>query len=224
MITEELYTLEEVCKHLRVPIEAVQQEVNSGRLRAIIIGGEHIRVREGDLEKYKSDSYAQAIPPTQSAPPSCDIPIDLHPAPDFRHIWPDGKDEQYTNVLEGIASFGGKEYHVKVGFTTRNSAGQKRARTLVLVDRYPTVEFVAASETVQPEDRMASIIRDRRGKQLPVGATLPAEYVEMSVGPYRDVVVGPGASNGLAVICAASDTESMVKHALIRYQFREQRQ
>jgi hypothetical protein len=70
---------------------------------------------------------------------------------------------------------------------------------------------------------MASIIRDRNGKQLPVGATLPPEYQGLPVGPYRDVVVGPGASNGLAVICEAPDIDSMVKHALIRYQYRKDR-
>jgi hypothetical protein len=91
------------------------------------------------------------------------------------------------------------------------------------VDRYPSVEFVAATDVVGPDDQMVSIIRDRNGKQVPIGATIPAEYLEMTVEPYRAVVIGPGATNGSAIICNANDIESMVKHALIRYRFRKER-
>ncbi len=223
MFIDEVYTPEEVAKHLRVPIDAVLQEIKSGKLRAIVVAGQHFRVRVGDLGTYKNEAYARAVPATNRALSSVEAPMNLRVAPDFEHKWPDGKIERFGNVFDGIASIHGKEYHVKVGFTVRKSSGQDRSRTLVLVDRYPTVEFVAASEKVEPSDLMASIIRDRSGKQLPVGATLPPEYAAMNVGPYREVVDGPGAANGLAVICEASDKEAMIKHALIRYRFREER-
>jgi hypothetical protein len=70
---------------------------------------------------------------------------------------------------------------------------------------------------------MASIIKDRSGKQLPAGVTPLPEYANLRVGPYQDVVVGPGASNGLAVICGPDDFQTMARHALIRYRYREER-
>ncbi len=45
----------------------------------------------------------------------------------------------------------------------------------------------------------------------------------MPIGKYRDIVDGPNASNGAAVICNASDLATMVKHALIRYHYWEER-
>jgi hypothetical protein len=228
MLNEEVFTLEEVSKHLRVPLDAVQQEVNCGRLRVMSVAG-HLRVRDFDLAAYKDDAYAQAAPaakadqPPVAARKAGALLMNLAPAPDFRHVWPDGKDETFVSVLEGIASLGDKEHHVKVGFTVRRSSGRMRSRSLVLVDRYPSVEFVAATDVVGPDDQMVSIIRDRNGKQVPIGATIPAEYLEMTVEPYRAVVIGPGATNGSAIICNANDIESMVKHALIRYRFRKER-
>jgi hypothetical protein len=228
MFNEEVFTLEEVSKHLRVPLEAVEREVDLGRLRAMNVAG-YLRVRELDLATYKNDVYAQVATDGKAAQPKSlalkegNIVLNLAAAPNFQHLWPDGKDEKFENVLEGIASLGGKQHHVKVGFTTRRSSGRVRARSLVLIDRYPAVEFVAAAEQVGPGDQMVSIIRDRNGKQVPFGATVPTEYLEMTVAPYRAVVIGAGASNGSAVNCNANDIESMVKHGLIRYRFREER-
>jgi hypothetical protein len=70
---------------------------------------------------------------------------------------------------------------------------------------------------------MASIIRDRAGKHLPVGANVPPEYTDFRIEGYRDIVVGPGAPNGLAVICNQDDVQTMVRHALIRYRYRAER-
>ena len=203
MLDEQILTLEEVSKYLRVPLDAVRKEINSGKLRAIDVAG-YFRVREFDLAAYKNDAYTKLVPVVEMMPKSS-IPMTLDPAPDFVHVWPDKKVEEFTRVLEGVASLGDKEYRVKIGFTLRVSAGWRRSRSLVLVNRYPSVEFVAATDNVQPGEKMASIIRDRKGKQLPVGATVPPEYLEMSVGPYRSVVEGPGAPNGLAVVCNARD-------------------
>jgi excisionase family DNA binding protein len=223
MIDEQILTLEEVSKYLRVPVDAVRKEVNAGRLRAMDIAG-HYRVREYDLAKFKNEAYTSAVPLVTPATASTGVLIDMHPAQDFGHTWPDGKAEEYVRVLEGVASSGAKDYQVKVGFTHRESAGRRRSRTLVLVNRYPTVEFVAATDEVQPTGKMVSIIRGRNGKQLPVGAGVPPEYEGFPIGPYRSVVDGPGAPNGLAVICDARDSEVMVEHALIRYRFREERE
>jgi hypothetical protein len=115
----------------------------------------------------------------------------------------------------------GQTYHVKVGFTHRLSAGKRRRRSLVLVDRYPTVEFVAPDEAAGR--KMASIIRDRNGKHIPVGATLPPEYQGFTIAPYNSIIIGAGAANGLAVTCDHDHIDTMVKHALIRCRYRQKR-
>ena len=52
---------------------------------------------------------------------------------------------------------------------------------------------------------------------------LPPEYKNLPIGSYNEVVQGPRASNGVAVLCDSRDFAAMVKHALIRYKFREGR-
>ena len=42
-------------------------------------------------------------------------------------------------------------------------------------------------------------------------------------GILRDVVEGPGAAFGLAVICPPDDFQTLVRHALIRYSYRQDR-
>lgn len=219
MFAETIFTLEEVSEHLRVPVEALQREIEAGRLDAMNIAGGLIRIRESSLNAFKS--AAATAPSALAGSSNRQVLGPLQTAPDFTYIWPDKKRELYKEVRAGIASYRGREYHVKLGITTRHSAGSDRRRFLVLVDRYATVEFVSGEEDAQ--GRVAGIIRDRKGKQVPVGGTLPPEYSNLPVAPYRQVVVGPGASNGMAVICNSDDFETMVKHALIRYTFRLER-
>ena len=92
---------------------------------------------------------------------------------------------------------------------------------MVLIDRYPTVEFASAG--TNGTGLMASIIKDRSGKQVPVGAIPSTEYANVRLGPYQQVVSGVGASNGLAVICDSKDVRTMVIHALIRIRYRKER-
>ena len=224
MFSEKVFTIEEVSQNLRVPVEAVLAEIQAGRLRAVRFG-EYLRVREPDLKACLKANIETVDPKGFTARGPAEKRkqdfMELHPALPFGHTWPDKKTEQYTEAWEGIVSDGGRERHVKVGFTFRQSAGKRRRRSLVLVDRYPTVEFVAEDE--RSEGRMASVIKGRDGKQLPVGATVPPEYENLCVGSYNEVVHGPYASNGVAVICDSKDLSTMAKHALIRCQFREER-
>jgi hypothetical protein len=213
-MTERMYTPEEVSQQFRVPIEAIKQEIASGRLSTITVVGSFVRIPESAIEAFKRKASGQLSAGTSES-------LQVAAAPAFSHKWPDGKIEQFIDVREGIASYTGREYHVKLGFTVRKSAGKRRLRCLVIVERYPTVEFVAADES--PKGKMVSIIKDRKGKQIPVGSTVPPEYHDLSVGPYRDIVIGSGAPNGLSVVCEGNDLETMVKHALIRYNFRSDR-
>jgi excisionase family DNA binding protein len=220
MLDERILTVDEVSNHLRVPVEVITQEINAGKMRAMNIGG-HLRIRESELDAYKAKVFTGTAGANTAAVERQSGDFRLTPAADFRHIWPDGKDELFTNVQEGIASYAGKEYHVKLGFTVRHAAGSDRRRCLLLIDRYPTVEFVSAG--VNGNGKMAAVIRDRRGKQIPVGGSIPPEYDALPVAPYQEVVVGPGASNGLAVVCEPNDFGTMIRHALIRTKFRGER-
>ena len=217
MITEPIHTVEEVAQHLRVPVGAVDAEIEEGRLEAISVG-KLKRISESELIAFKSKARSRATGSSIGKP----APINLAPTADFTYTWPNNTKEEYTNVQEGVVQHSGRDYAVKIGFTIRESAGKRRRRSLVIVNRYPTVEFVA-SDTASGNIQMAGIIKDRRGKQLPKRAVPPPEYAGLSVGPYRDIVDGPGASNGLAVICASDDLATMVQHALIRYKYRQER-
>lgn len=217
VFTEKIFTVEEVSQHLRVPVEAVEKEIAAGRLRAAKVQ-EYFRIRESDLALYKNEVFTILTSSDNRNPHRTLL---LNAVPEFTHTWPDTKIEKFKDAREGVISYQGKEYRVKLGFTVRNSSGRARRRCLVLVDRYACVEFVAADE--KTVGKMASVIRGRDGKQLPVGATPPPEYNALPIGPYRDVVLGAGASNGLAVICEQNDFDTMAKHGVIRYQFRKDR-
>jgi excisionase family DNA binding protein len=222
MFDEAIFTLDEISQHLRVPVGVLQEEIAAGRLRAMNIRG-LIRVSESDLTGYKKGVKTATTLPALSTANSGDAFLQLQPAPDFAHKWPDGTSEDFKNAHEGIARYKGRDHRVKLGFAVRAAAGKPRSRGLVLVDRYPTVEFVGANSEFGNGERMASVVKDRNNKHLPVGAEMPLEYEGFTLGSYRDVVVGPGAANGQAVICGSEDFETMVRHALIRHTYRQER-
>ncbi len=215
-----MHTMEQVANSLQVAEEEIQKEITNGRLQAVRIGS-HIRISDAALNDFINRASTTMVQPTKPAAQQ-QSDIRLQQAPNFFHIWPDKKKEKFVDVQEGVAEYLGGNYQVKVGFTTRHSAGKDRRRSLVIINRYPTVEFVSAD--TKAGGRMASIIRDRAGKQLPVGANVPQEYAGLPVAPYKDVVAGPGAANCMAVICEHDEIEIMVRHALIRFRYRQEKQ
>jgi excisionase family DNA binding protein len=224
---ESIYTVEEVSKHLRVPLEAVEKEIERGRLQAFDVAG-LVRISEYALEAYKKTSIAKqginAEARTQSQNGGGSEWLKLQSAKNFTHRWPDDKVEEYKDVREGVAIHAGRQYHIKLGQTVREMAGEQRLRWLVLVDRYPTVEFVKCDDDkLGGTEYVASIIKDRRGKQIPPLATLPPEYEQLPTSIYSEEIKGRGIANGQAVVCAADDFATMVRHALIRSRFRQER-
>lgn len=226
---ENIYTVEEISKHLRVPLEAVQKEIDSGRLQALDIAG-HLRITELALAEYmnnvrlkpnKNEAWQR---PQDTGAQEREEWLSLQSASDFVHRWPDNKEEEYRNAREGVAISAGRQYHIKLGWTIRKSAGEERRRWLVLVDRYPTVEFVTCNDHGENgAEYTVSIIRDRKGKQVPALAAVPPEYKDLQTAVYSTKVKGPGTSNGQAVVCAANDFHTMVRHALIRTRYRQER-
>jgi len=127
-----------------VPEDAVLQELTAGRLRALRVGG-HVRIRESDFNSYLNASLEapDANEGTSAAPATATKKrhlLELRPAPSFDHRWPAKKGavkttEHFTNAREGIVSDGGRERHVKIGFTLRTSAGKRRLWCLILDNR-----------------------------------------------------------------------------------------
>src|ERR1700722_10416794 len=97
MITEEIFTLEEVSQLLRVPLEAIQHEISSGRLSALEIHG-FFRIRGSALSKYLDAASANSAVKDPKH-------FTFNPASNFSHTWPDGTVESYSDAYEGIVSY-----------------------------------------------------------------------------------------------------------------------
>ena len=67
---------------------------------------------------------------------------------------------------------------------------------------------------------MLSIIKGRDNKQILNRADLPPEYAEFRVAAYNSMVTGKHARNGLAVVAAKVDLDTMARHAMIRLTFK----
>jgi hypothetical protein len=202
-------------------MDILLKEIAAGRLRAMNIGG-LLRIGESDLKSYLEGTKNGTSAPLSTTSEG-DLVLELRPASDFTYKWPQAKGEepeppyQFDHVREGVARFRGKEYRVKLGFTVSKIAGQDRRGCVVWVERYPTVQFAAANAETGNDGPMASVLKDRNNKHIPVGAEIPPEYEGFQVAPYREIVDGPRAATGLAVICGSSDFDTMIRHALIRH-------
>lgn len=201
-----VYTIDEIAEYLMVQREVIEQEVASGRLETYSIGP-HKRVAADDFEAYlkRTKNGSEAV-----------IKSNWKPDAPFDQKWPDGTVEHYDTAFAAtLRDPSGRERAIKVGFTNRLAAGLNRRRTLVLVDRYPTVEFVAAND-FETSKLMTSIIKDGT-KQIPVGGKLPEGYESLTIVRHRDYVDGSRASSNSAVLASADDLDAMAQHAMLRY-------
>jgi hypothetical protein len=87
---------------------------------------------------------------------------------------------------------------------------------------YPLVEFSGEnSEAFAVTGRMASIIKLPSGEHLRPGDAVPAEYANLNLAIYNQLVVGPYAAASLAVVAHKDDLSLMARHGLIRARERE---
>jgi hypothetical protein len=113
---------------------------------------------------------------------------------------------------------------MKFGSAIRKAAGKDRLRILQLVDRYPTDEFVGEGvELRAARKKWPASTRTERASNCPSGQQFHPSIRDCRSGLTGDVVVGPNASNGLAVICKSDDILSMATYALVRYTYRQER-
>ena len=143
----------------------------------------------------------------------------LVPADDFTHRWPDLFLEHFTRALECTRRHMGRNVQILIGYTARKSSGALRRRAVIFVQGVPMVEFVGADSL--PDGPMASLVKHRDMTHVDSELTLPDEYELMPTDWYREVVDGPHAYGGLAVICDSADHETMIGHALIRWSYKQ---
>jgi hypothetical protein len=87
---------------------------------------------------------------------------------------------------------------------------------------YPLVEFSGEnSKAFAVTGRMASVIKLPSGEHLRPGDAVPAEYADMPLVVYNELVVGPYAAASLAVVCHKDDLSIMARHGLIRARDRD---
>jgi hypothetical protein len=86
-----------------------------------------------------------------------------------------------------------------------------------LASLYPLVEFSGEnSEAFAATGLMASVIKLTSGEHLRPGDPVPAEYADLPLVTYNQLVVGPYAAESLAVVAHKEDFSLMARHALIR--------
>ena len=227
---------EEVAKWWRVDLSAILRLIETGRLPAFPIGSDY-RIRETDVLAFM-EGRAPSVPNDPSAGKKIHLDVDdktlklfLKIDP-FKHTWPAVKDtepfvEEYDEAFEVEIPVEKRtrSWNMVIGFCHRESAGRLRRRAVVFwgdpsssTTLYPVVQFTGGNDYGTNQE-MASTIRDRHGKkQIRDMGLLPKEYAQsgLRIGGYRDVVDGPYASRGLAVIATRDDLASMAVHAWLR--------
>src|SRR5712692_11095167 len=220
-LNHEVLTLEEISGFLRIPIEKLLPDVASGKLQTLKIADE-VRILKTDLTRYlelaKTGSSATARTRADSTtrPLEERVPeVNLDHGKAFEHTWPNSQKERYSEAYAGSAEIDGAVRSVLIGFTERPSAGRLRNRAVVFVDGRPMVEFVGADD-FDKSHKMVSLVKRRNGKRLRPGETVPGEYRNLKIEPYRKYVTGAYASSNQAVVCSKNDLNVMVEHALLR--------
>lgn len=232
-------TQEEVADVLRSAPEAVSAEFEAGALRGFKIGGKW-RMAETDLLSFLGvaptpNHATQAMIATGHEGPAWrDVQIKWQQTEPITFEWPSRADEEgfneaYSEVFEGLLVKNGRVHRSKkllIGFTTRRSAGiENRRRATVFLVRvdskkkqtslYPIVEFAGAND-YDSTRRLASLIKLPSRRQLRPGEAIPLEYQGFETAVYSEIVNGPNARNGLAVVVRDDDVNGMARHALIR--------
>jgi hypothetical protein len=224
--------VEDAAGMLLTSVDAVLEELASGRLRGFRVGGEWRTTAEAvvafieggpsGLVSNEAEPVGSALPEPASAqeidayiPPS-----EWKSADAFQYRWPDGA-ERYPAAVAARVGLGKRRLPFVIGFTERQTAGRLRRRAVVFSGQpgkslYPLVEFVGADD-FESTHRMASLVK-AGSKHVKPGQQLPAGYEAMPVVVYDEVVTGPYAAHSMAVEAVQEDHDVMVRHAILRAQ------
>jgi hypothetical protein len=226
----DILTLEDTAQILRVTPDQVLAEVKQGNIWAIHIANEVRIPRDGLLHiltppDNRASLSAPVVNRTSAAPTrpeSAQEVLEFKDSPAFDHKWPSFKGtpdypEHYDPAYEATIRLpDGRSGYVRIGVTKRESSGKMRERAVVFINGQPMVEFIGADDFLET-GLMLAIIKPDGYKHLAPHQSIPSEYSGFEVRPFNELITGPGAKKGLAVVCPRSDLACMARHALIRW-------
>lgn len=220
-----ILTPREMAEYLKVNEATVLEELEAGQLHGFKIGLEW-RCTDEDLFSYiTGDKTKNRVHSGQTT-----TQLETEEISGFAEIgsfdfgWPQHGGglyrEHYQKGYETTRRIKGHIYTFKIGFGERKAAGHLRPRVVVWLGNRPLVEF-AGGNNYETDSLLASVIKVKSGRQLWPNEEVPAEYQGFEVARYDSIVQGPYASTNMAIIVHKDDLESMLRHAVIRAQWKE---
>ena len=208
----------------RTSREDVEAELEAGRMSGFKIGGKW-RVLPDRLRAFMTGETGFNSKDETGSPEDDISEVEWKQRDPFAYKWPDGTQENYELAYEAEVELSSEYYNFIIGYTNREAAGMKdRRRVVVFIgigrQLIPVVEFAGANDFTETQ-RLASIIKKPTGRHVPSQHQLPPEYIGMPTVIYSDLVVGPYAASGLAVVANKDDRNTMLRHALIRVCYKE---
>jgi len=212
----DVLTPTEIAELIRTSEEAVISELSNGRLRGFKIGDEW-RVTKDELRMFMTGDININEQKGTKIMVKNNTLVEWNKREKFTFKWPDGYEENYEFGYETEIE-GGHQF--VIGYTNRAAAEKKDRRRVVVFQDHgsylvPVVEFTGANDFTETR-RLASIIKDRKGRHVRFKSQLPPEYMEMPIVIYSEVVVGKYAAKSIAVIAKDDEKDTMLRHALIR--------
>ncbi len=208
-----IMTVEEAADYFKITKDIIVKELEQGYLHGFKIGGEW-RLTEANLVDFINKNHqSPQAEQLSSLTPEYDTTGFTEIGP-FDYRWPVGE-EHFERGYETARIINGREHTFKIGLTDRHAAGQMRRRMIVWIDNWPVVEF-AGGNAYEADGLLASVIKTQGGKQLRPSGKIPEEYKDFRIARYDSIVQGPYASRNMAVIVQKDDSESMIRHAVIR--------
>jgi len=212
-----ILTLEEVAEYLKVDKNVILAEIEKGNLHGFKLGKDWRFTDAGLVEFINRNHPSLSLVPLDSMEMKYET-TDFTQIEPFDYQWPKDQ-EHFENGYETTRTINGRSHTFRIGFTNRQAAGQMRRRVVVWIDNWPLVEF-AGGNNYESDELLVGIIKVKGGKQLRPSGKIPGEYKDFHIARYDSIVQGPYASRNMAVIVSKDDLESMIRHALIRAQWK----
>ena len=213
-----ILTLEEVADYLKVDKKVILAEIEKGNLHGLKLGEDWRFTDASLLEFFNRNHPSLSLIPSDSMEMEYET-TDFTQIGPFDYQWPKDQ-EHFENGYETTKTINGRSHTFKIGFTYRQAAGEMRRRIVVWIDNWPLVEF-AGGNNFESDGLLVGIIKVRGGKQLRPSAKIPEEYKNFNIARYDSIVQGAYASRNMAIIVSKDDLETMLRHALIRGNWKE---
>ncbi len=209
MAVQEVFTVQEVAKLLKVSEEVVEQEIQSSRLKAIKVGDE-LRIPENSINAF----FDQPQPELQAKLQTLGFLSGLKDGDEFDYHWPLGE-EHYTNVKTGEwKEEGAESVNVQIGECIREAFGRDRKRIIVFFDEYPNAEFV---EIDKPGYVCTLLPGNPKPKgHLWEGDPILPEWNQFTIRKQSELIKAPRATDGLVIVVKEDDFEAMVRFSRLK--------